>query len=537
MAVKGDRKSEADTDRLPVRVVIKLARKAGITVRGAELQSTGDTLAELRQLAGKSEIKAYFSEHEQLRAAASDPFDRYVTFEAPDRDSAAELARKLRDVDIVEEAYVEAGPVPPPVNPADDPRSTNQGYLGAAPAGIDALWVWQWASGTGIGFVDLERGWTLNHEDLAAAGINLVSGLNQDFHGHGTAVLGEVVAVDNALGGVGIAPGATARVVSQWRNATTYSTAAAILSASQAMSAGDVLLLEAQTHIASLTNMPVEVEVAVFDAIRHAVDDGIIVVEAGGNGGNDLDNYRDASNRRVLNRTSTDFRDSGAIMVGAGSSAAPHARLGFSNHGSRIDCYAWGENIDTAGDGWQGMSTTAYTTGFGGTSGASPMVAGAALLLQSWRKRSINRVYSPELLRDRLSSAALNTASANPAADRIGVMPNLRAIIDFERENSRFALVNINYISWVYILFGLVDDSPGMIWVPGRGPVPVDPGWGRIVKEIPAAQRDLMAALAVNEISALIGDGSTRTKLASASAEAMRGAVDRIVRSRADQEG
>jgi subtilisin family serine protease len=101
--------------------------------------------------------------------------------------------------------------------------------------------------GAGIRFIDLERGWTLNHEDLAAAGITIMSGVNQDFHGHGTAVLGEVVAVDNTRGGVGIAPGATGRVVSQWRNASTYNTAAAILSAANGMSAGDVLLLEAQT--------------------------------------------------------------------------------------------------------------------------------------------------------------------------------------------------------------------------------------------------------------------------------------------------
>lgn len=149
---------------------------------------------------------------------------------------------------MVEDAYVEAGTVPPPVNAADDPRSGNQGYLGAAPAGIDAMWAWSLIDGHGIRFVDLESGWTLNHEDLAAANISLISGLNQDFQGHGTAVLGEVAAIDNQRGGVGIAPGATVRVVSQWRTATDYSTAAAILSAGQAMSRGDVLLLEAQTN-------------------------------------------------------------------------------------------------------------------------------------------------------------------------------------------------------------------------------------------------------------------------------------------------
>ena len=142
------------------------------------------------------------------------------------------------------------------------------------------------------------------------------------------------------------------------------------------MSRGDVLLLEAQTSFSGMNNLPVEVETAVFDAIRHVISvDGVVVIEAAGNGSRDLNTFVNNANLRVLDRSSADFRDSGAIMVGAGSSAAPHTRLGFSNFGNRIDCFAWGENIDTTGDGGSGMSTTSYTTTFGGTSGASPIVA------------------------------------------------------------------------------------------------------------------------------------------------------------------
>ena len=36
---------------------------------------------------------------------------------------------------------------------------------------------------------------------------------------------------------------------------------------------------------------------------------------------------------------------------------------------------------------------------------------------------------------------------------------------------------------WVYILFGVLDDAPGLIWVPGKGPVPVDPEWRTIALE------------------------------------------------------
>ena len=356
----------------------------------------------------------------------------------------------------------------------------------------------------------------------------MISGVNQDFNGHGTAVLGEVLAVDNKKGDVGIAPQATARVVSQWRTSSNYNTAAAILSAEQAMSAGDVLLLEAQTTYSGTSNLPVEVETAVFDAIRHAVDAGIIVVEAAGNGSQDLDAFVDTNNRHVLDQASADFKDSGAIMVGAASSTVPHTRLGFSNFGSRIDCYGWGENIDTTGDGWQGNTTTAYTASFGGTSGASPIVAGAAVLIQSWRKSTQGAPYAPGALRYRMSNALYNTASGNPATDRIGVMPNVRGILEAANAEDKFHVGTV-YAEMVYILFGIINDAPGFIWVPGKGPVPVDPDWATLrVRPISAEKRDLVAALAVTEVADKMTDAQSRAALVDAAVQAMHRAADRI---------
>ena len=96
------------------------------------------------------------------------------------------------------------------------------------------------------------------------------------------------------------------------------------------------------------------------------------------------------------------------------------------------------------------------------------------------------------------------------------------------RSRERVRYVNENYAPLVYILFGLIDDSPGVVWIPGRGPVPVDPDWLPIARTIAAPKRDLLTALAVNEITQFIEDQTTRTKLADAAADAMRGAVDRI---------
>jgi subtilisin family serine protease len=361
----------------------------------------------------------------------------YLVAELQAGEDPASLARALTARPDVEIAYVEGGPTPPPALHARDPLSEQQGYLVDGPAGINARWAWTKTDGAGVGFVDLERGWTLDHEDLTSQSISVISGLNKDFFGHGTAVLGEVAAAANDLGGVGIAPGLNARVVSQWRSDREYRTDLAIRSAVAAMQRGDVLLLEAQTPYATSGTafVPVEVEESVFDAIRFATDNGIVVVEAGANGSVDLDAFVDMSGRRILDRSSSDFRDSGAIMIGAGSAVAPHQRLWFSNFGSRIDCFAWGELIVTCGDGGVCNARNSYTSQFGGTSGASPIVTGAAIILQAWARQQ-GKVYSPHELRSVLSDRALGTASANPEADRIGVMPDLRTIIEHELTQS-----------------------------------------------------------------------------------------------------
>ena len=239
----------------------------------------------------------------------------------------------------------------------------------------------------------MEQGWTLDHDDLVAANITLISGISQDSEDHGTAVLGEVVAVDNKGFGIGIAPKATCRVVSQWRSTANYNTAAAILSAAQIMGPGDVLLLEAQ--IGTGGNRHEQRRRRIRPAISprrdrtgglrcdpgYVTDQGIVVIEAAGNGewtsfdsagndmraGIDLDVWSDPTNGTILNRNSGDFRDSGALIVGAASSTVPHSRMDFSNHGSRVDCFGWGESVYTLGYG-AGAATSSETFGFRGTS-------------------------------------------------------------------------------------------------------------------------------------------------------------------------
>ncbi|WP_421655935.1 S8 family peptidase [Leptothermofonsia sp. ETS-13] len=352
----------------------------------------------------------------------------YFVINCPPGVEPESLVKILSSWQAVQTVYFDPPGDEPFVNPADDPRSGDQGYLNSAPQGIDARYAWQFAGGNGAGLrvIDLERGWTLNHEDLAAQGATLLHGSIRDgSRAHGTAVLGELAAVDNTLGCIGITPNvASVDVVSYWGSTRPDAIMAAIAN----LSAGDVLLLEAQLSIPDWPNMPIEVLDAEFDAIRLATALGILVVEAAGNGSNDLDTYTDGAGNAIFNRTAPGFRDSGAIMVGAASSTIPHTRLGFSNFGSRIDCYAWGENVNTCSSNDAG-AIDQYTEFFNGTSSASPIITGAALAVQGLAEANLGARFTPQQLRAILSDPALGTASNDPASDRIGVMPNLKAII------------------------------------------------------------------------------------------------------------
>jgi hypothetical protein len=377
-----------------------------------------------------------------------------------------ELAKALRELEIVHTAYV-MRPVPPPVNPAN--RNPSQGYLDAAKNSIDALYAWGFngGDGAGIGFVDMEQGWDLQHKDLPA-GINLISGINYAYFRHGTSVLGEVLMVDNVnVGGLGVAPSANGRVVSQWRTAGSASpnNADAILSAVSSMSFGDVLLIEAQeldpAGIAK-SFWPAEIADATYDAILLATALGIVVVEAGANGGHDLGAYKNSFGKAIFDRNSPDFRDSGAIMVGAASSAVPHTPDDSSNHGNRIDCYAWGQNIYTTDTDATGNLNTAYRPDFGGTSGASAIIAGAAIIVQGLAKAYPGYRFSPRALRQILKTNG--TPSAAPSTDGIGVMPDLRAIITSRELNLAPDLYLRDYVGDVGDpTTGIVSQSPDII--------------------------------------------------------------------------
>lgn len=304
-----------------------------------------------------------------------------------------------------------------------------QGYLGPAPQGIDAPAAWRLGQrGAGVWFADIEGGWNAAHEDLPGDRISHVGGTpinDPSWRAHGTAVLGEVVGVDNGKGVVGIAPD-VARVFTSSIGGTTVATA--IDRAATQLRAGDVLLIELQGGGPRGRYLPVEYWDDNFDVIRAAANRGVIVIEAAGNGGENLDHK---AYDRKFDRTK---RDSGAIMIGAGAPAregfTDRERLDFSNYGSRVDVQGWGRKVATLDYGDLQRCAGAdrhYTDEFSGTSSASPIVAGAAVLLEGLA-RERGEVLSPLVLRQLLR--ATGTPQVGNTDRAIGPRPDLARAIE-----------------------------------------------------------------------------------------------------------
>lgn len=356
--------------------------------------------------------------------------------------------------------------------------TTRQRHLDAAPVGIGARDAWLLPGGRGanVNIIDIEWGWRFNHEDLRQNQIGVVSGSSSSDDNHGTAVLGEFSGDRNAFGITGISPDAQVAAVSL----VSQSTAQAIRIAADRLRPGDIMLLEvhragprAPSGSGQFGFIAIEWWPDDFAAIRYAVSRGVIVVEAAGNGGQNLDDavYNNrpggfpASWRNPFNPANP---TSGAVVAGAGlPPAGTHGRNAqpgwgdvyadrgrcfFSNHGARIDAQGWGWEVTSTGYGdLQGGANRDlwYTDQFSGTSSASPIVVGALAVVQGVLRANGRIPLSPAraiaLLRatgspqqdapaftftpNMAGSGYPQNHPARPRTQRIGNRPNLQQLI------------------------------------------------------------------------------------------------------------
>lgn len=409
------------------------------SARGADLSAVRNVLSrhravELAPLLPEQTLAALASRN--AGQALPDMASWYHLTLPGDADTTKALA-DLTALSSVAHAYPAPEPAPPPATPD---FTGMQGYQRPAPQGVDADRSRQdpRSRGAGTRVVDLEYDWNPFHEDLRLDWSSDLGGTrfprNTSFADeHGTAVFGELVADDNGFGVTGGVPDAAMFGISPMQRLSsgqvTYRPGAALSHLGTLLGPGDVVLIEQQTTgpNGGTRYVPAEWVQSVFDATSMLTRLGVVVVATGGNGGENLDGaeFQGRFNRAV--------RDSGAIIVGAGSSTN-HSRLSFSVYGSRVDVQGWGHNITTTGSNGNLQGGTApaninirYTRSFGGTSGAGPIVTGAVAAIQSYLKATGRPLWTARQLNDLLK--ATGTPQGGNTAQRIGPLPNLRAAL------------------------------------------------------------------------------------------------------------
>jgi hypothetical protein len=345
--------------------------------------------------------------------------------------NAAELVlagTALNALPQVELAWIEVLGVPPPgdIAPPTPDLTSNQGWRHPDP-GVDGDFAAQHGiTGAGIRVSDCEYNWVSTHEDLVDQPIHPEPGqtpvpdtVSALYDEHGTAALGEIVAVANGYGCTGLAPDAEPWTYPEWTIEGGFRRVEAITHAIAASQAGDVVMLEMQQYGAGFNYGPAELDPAVWLVSKTGVDAGVVVVGAAGNGNQNLDHPVYASYMAQ--------GDSGAILVGAGSPYSQHDKLDFSTYGSRVNLQGWGVIVFTLGYGnfaeYGGDKNQRYTGGFNGTSSATPLVAGACCLLQQWAIRLRGATLSPLELRQLL----IDTGRPQGIGGNIGPLPDIQA--------------------------------------------------------------------------------------------------------------
>ena len=406
---------------------------------------------------------------ERQSGAALTDLSQFFVLHVGDAAAGEVIAQEMLTLPAVETTYarmVLGTPVDvfPPTPNFHNSVGPGQGYRDPAPSGIDIEAAWlRGYNGQGVTVADVELSWNLAHEDLdhlltqtpsvpilpASTWSTAVGDVD-----HGTATLGVLASGNNGYGTTGLIPGAKLRVMPvNVASDPTWNGAHSVVMATLNLQAGDVLLLEAEINCGWTCpniNMPFETDPAEYAAVAQATALGIHVIEPAGNssGGLNLDTSTlvadPATGRSKFDRT---FRDSGAVLVGAGASSVTqgrHDRYVNSNYGSRVDTYSWGQNVTTLGFGRRTVSTPLancanlydpfpqapnqdqyYTHCYNGTSSAGAIVAGAAAVLEQKHRADYRQPYGTRELRNLLS---LGTASTT---GEVGHQPDLAYQMDF----------------------------------------------------------------------------------------------------------
>jgi microbial collagenase len=280
------------------------------------------------------------------------------------------------------------------------------------------------ARGQGVGMRMIENGWVWDHEDLCqVVQANVIGAMPPMIFpdsNHGIAGASIAFADRNAYGLTGVADEVSVLLAGINVNGG-YANAMAL--ALQNSQPGDVALIVIMILVPSLgpgSWLPLEFLQANFDATLTATANGMHVVLPAGNGNRDLDDPA------LLGRFDRNFRDSGAILVGA-SKAGLLEKAAFSNYGSRIDAHSWGDQVMACGYGTIFLGNNdlrqSYTASGTGTSSATPHIAGVVASLQGAARRQLGHALTNQEILSLLHTVGPLTP------DIIGRRPDLPAMM------------------------------------------------------------------------------------------------------------
>ncbi|RZJ74494.1 MAG: T9SS type A sorting domain-containing protein [Flavobacterium sp.] len=358
-----------------------------------------------------------------------------VQIDNPTNKRLLELAEKLEYLKEVEYcSLISARSIQPPgdIAPVTPSYQAQQGYIGNNGVKMDYAWN-MGLNGQGINIRDVEYGMNKDHEELnempafIAPGMDVSPDASEDYTEHGTAVFGVMIADKGAYGISGMAYGANEMLLFPEWQSFGYNRVFAVSQSIAASVAGDVIVYEMQATGAQGEYGPAEYNNVIWDLTKAASDAGVIVVAAAGNGAEDLDSFEYIP---YMNRG-----NSGAIIVGAGSSNIGRNRLNYSTYGTRVDVQGWGQGVYTSGYGdavtIAGDFNQRYTW-FSGTSSATPIVASCAVVLQSYyHTLTGNYMTGPQmrtLLQDTGSPQGFNNFG------NIGPLPNMENAVNYLTE-------------------------------------------------------------------------------------------------------
>jgi len=310
-----------------------------------------------------------------------------------------------------------------------------QNYLLQDP-GIDVKYAWSIGiTGQNINIKDIEYGYKPTHEMIINnnkispepnISINPIlldtSSEYNSWLDHGTSVTSILMSKKDNIGIEGTTHNANEFVAYFEWTAESYDRIEAVTRALNNSKAGDVVLYEMQTGGQNDEYVLAEYDNVIWDLTK--ADTGIIVVAAAGNGSQNLDNnfYKPYMARG----------NSGAIVVGAGSSNTDHSILYFSTYGSRVDLQGWGNNVLSAGYGdWKKYNNDpnrTYTL-FSGTSSATPIVSSAIVLVQSYYFSKTGKYLTPLEMKNLLVETG-TPQNGLKIENKIGPLPNIKKAIE-----------------------------------------------------------------------------------------------------------